>query len=157
MEPCLTIIIVPIKIMVDIRSKGGAQARIARRGHTSRQQFCWTQRQRGYLAGWNGRKSVDISPVFVSVSPSPLFLPFLVLLLSVSFSFYFFSFLSFSPYLYFLLLSPSFLLPLFLFFLPSSLSLSSGASIPPETLMHFPPVSDFPPVFEIFLDSLENF
>jgi len=34
---------------------------------------------------------------------------------------------------------------------------STGASIPPETMMHFPPVSDFPPVFEIFLDSLENF
>src|SRR6218665_1667469 len=25
-----------------------------------------------------------------------------------------------------------------------------GASIPPETMMHFPPVSDFPPIFEKF-------
>src|SRR6218665_1955747 len=32
-----------------------------------------------------------------------------------------------------------------------------GASIPSETMMHFPPVSDFPPVFEKFSDSEENF
>jgi|SRR6218665_689262 len=25
-----------------------------------------------------------------------------------------------------------------------------GASIPPETMMHSPPVSDFPPIFKIF-------
>src|SRR6218665_1765553 len=28
---------------------------------------------------------------------------------------------------------------------------------PPETMMHFPPVSDFPPIFENFSDSEENF
>src|SRR6218665_3579602 len=32
-----------------------------------------------------------------------------------------------------------------------------GASIPPETMMHFPPVSDFPPIFEQFSDSEETF
>ena len=32
-----------------------------------------------------------------------------------------------------------------------------GASIPPETLMHFPPVSDFLPIFETFSDSEEKF
>ena len=33
----------------------------------------------------------------------------------------------------------------------------SEASIPPETVMHFPPVSDFPPIFEKFSDSVGNF
>jgi|SRR6218665_284539 len=33
----------------------------------------------------------------------------------------------------------------------------AGASIPPETMMHFPPISDFPPIFEKFPDSEENF
>ena len=31
--------------------------------------------------------------------------------------------------------------------------LATGASIPPETMMHFLPVSDFPPIFEKNLDS----
>ena len=30
-------------------------------------------------------------------------------------------------------------------------------SPPPETMMHFTPVSDFPPIFEKFSDSEENF
>ena len=29
-------------------------------------------------------------------------------------------------------------------------TLEAGASIPPETMMHFPPVSDFPPQFYLF-------
>ena len=33
----------------------------------------------------------------------------------------------------------------------------SGASIPPETMMHFLPVSDFPLIFETFSDFVENF
>jgi len=33
----------------------------------------------------------------------------------------------------------------------------SGASIPPETIIHFPPVSYFPLIFEKFSDSKENF
>ena len=36
-------------------------------------------------------------------------------------------------------------------------SVLTGASIPPEAMMHFPPVSDFPPVFEKIFDFLENF
>src|SRR6218665_3105426 len=34
---------------------------------------------------------------------------------------------------------------------------TSGASNPPEAMMHFSPVSDFPPIFEKNLDFLENF
>src|SRR6218665_1267976 len=33
----------------------------------------------------------------------------------------------------------------------------TGASIPPETMMHFPPVSDFPPISEKFSDFLKFF
>ena len=33
----------------------------------------------------------------------------------------------------------------------------AGASIPSETMMHFPHVSDFPPIFDKFSDSEENF
>src|SRR6218665_3323897 len=33
----------------------------------------------------------------------------------------------------------------------------AGASIPPETMMHFPPVSDFPPISENFSDFLKFF
>jgi len=32
-----------------------------------------------------------------------------------------------------------------------------GASIPSEAMMHFPRVSDFPPIFEKFSDSEERF
>src|SRR6218665_4125902 len=32
----------------------------------------------------------------------------------------------------------------------------SGASIPPETMMHFPPCFRFPPYFRIFFDFLKN-
>ena len=35
--------------------------------------------------------------------------------------------------------------------------LEAGASIPPETMMHFPPVSDFPPISEKFSDFLKFF
>src|SRR6218665_4051524 len=35
--------------------------------------------------------------------------------------------------------------------------LYTGASIPPETMMHFPPVLDFPPISETFSDFLTNF
>src|SRR6218665_1396480 len=35
--------------------------------------------------------------------------------------------------------------------------MQSGASIPSEAMMHFPPVSDFPPIFEKFSESVENF
>jgi len=35
--------------------------------------------------------------------------------------------------------------------------LQSGASIPPETMIHFPPVSYFPHIFEKLSDSEENF
>src|SRR6218665_2483100 len=34
---------------------------------------------------------------------------------------------------------------------------SPGASISPETMMHFPPCLRFPPYFRNFLDFLENF
>ena len=33
----------------------------------------------------------------------------------------------------------------------------SGASIPPETMMHFPPVSDFPPYFRKMFGLSEKF
>src|SRR6218665_3282879 len=36
-------------------------------------------------------------------------------------------------------------------------STQPGASIPPETMMHFPPVSDFPPISEKFSDFLNFF
>ena len=32
-----------------------------------------------------------------------------------------------------------------------------GVHPPPETMMHFPPVSDFPPIFKKLSDSVENF
>ena len=37
------------------------------------------------------------------------------------------------------------------------LILESGASIPSEAMMHFPPVLDFPPIFEKFSNSAKKF
>ena len=34
---------------------------------------------------------------------------------------------------------------------------TQGRPSPPETMMHFPPVSDFPPIFKKLSDSEENF
>ena len=37
------------------------------------------------------------------------------------------------------------------------IGLYTGASIPPKAMMYFPPVSDFPPIFERISDDVENF